>query len=547
MKREKMNREHFAIMKMYIQFSQGTVSVDGVNVNDWNTPHLRKFVGVVSQEPVLFATTIRENIRYGNPDASNEEIEKAARIANCHNFITKLTEGYETNIGERGGQLSGGQKQRIAIARAIVKNPKILILDEATSALDPTSEKRVQTALDAASRGRTTVTVTHRLTTIVNADKIVYINRGRVEEEGSHKELMDKKGFYYELVKTNNEILTKSETNSAELRRSSRKSSSRRRSIKSVSTNSEVDSDASDFESDEEDDDDEVKKAEKLDKVSTTGILKMNATEWPYISIGTLASCLVGASFPAFAVLFGEVYGILSFDDAEEIRKYSNYYSILFIGLGVITGVSTYIQTHMFNAAGVRLTSRLRSMTFDGMMRQEMAWFDNPKNAVGALCARLAGDCAAVQGATGSRIGSMVQAGSVIIIGIGVSFYFSWKMTLVASISIPLVLISIVAEARLCEKSNIKEKNAIETASKIAIEAISNIRTVASLGQEAHVLKRYTEEIDKIDGYCTEKLRYRGIVFGLGQTVPLMGYAMSLWYGGYLVANKEMPYQDVIK
>lgn len=506
---------------------------------------MRKFIGVVSQEPVLFATTIRENIRYGNPDASNDEIEKAARIANCHNFIMKLSEGYETSIGERGAQLSGGQKQRIAIARAIVKNPKILLLDEATSALDPTSEKRVQDALDAASRGRTTVTVTHRLSTITNADKIVYINRGRVEEQGSHQELMEKKGFYFELVHTNNEHLTKSQESSTLHPNRSLRKSSRRKSLRSeTSSLSDIDSDYSDSESD---DDENIEKKEKHEKISTLGIIKMNSKEWPYISIGTLASCLVGASFPAFAVLFGEMYGILSLEDKAEVQRHANFYSILFLGLGVITGVSTFIQTYMFNSAGVRLTSRLRSMVFNSMMNQEMSWYDSPKNAVGALCARLAGDCAAVQGASGSRIGSIVQAGSVIIIGIGISFYYNWKMTLVASVSIPLVLISIVAEARLCEKSNIKEKMAIENASRIAIEAISNIRTVASLGQESHVLKRYVEEIDRIDGYCKKKLRYRGIVFGLGQTVPLMGYAMSLWYGGTLFARGEMPYQNVIK
>jgi ATP-binding cassette, subfamily B (MDR/TAP), member 1 len=428
-----------------------------------------------------------------------------------------------------------------------VKNPKILLLDEATSALDPTSEKRVQDALDAASRGRTTVTVTHRLSTITNADKIVYINRGRVEEQGSHKELLEKKGFYYELVKTNNEHLTQSqEQSSLHPHRGSRRYSRRKgESFRSVASSvSDVDSDYSDYESDE---DEEVVKEEKPEKISTLGIIKMNSKEWPYISIGTFASCIVGASFPAFAVLFGEMYGILSLDDATEVQRYANFYSILFLGLGVITGVSTFIQTYMFNSAGVRLTSRLRSMVFNAMMSQEMSWFDNPKNAVGALCARLSSDCSAVQGASGSRIGSIVQAGSVIIIGIGISFYYNWKMTLVASVSIPLVLISIVAEARLCEKSNIKEKNAIETASKIAIEAISNIRTVASLGQEPHVLKRYVTEIDSIDDYCKQKLRYRGVVFGLGQTVPLMGYAMSLWYGGTLVAYGEMPYQNVIK
>jgi ATP-binding cassette, subfamily B (MDR/TAP), member 1 len=303
------------------------------------------------------------------------------------------------------------------------------------------------------------------------------------------------------------------------------------------------DNDESENEREEEE---EVSEEDKK-KASFTYLMKMNGQEWPHITTGIIGSFIVGASFPVFAVIFGEVYGILSDDDPEAIKRQANIYSICFLFLGIATGIGTFMQTYMFTFAGVKLTSRLRTMTFTAMMNQEMGWFDESKNAVGALCARLAGDCAAVQGATGSRLGSIVQAAATIIIGIGVSFYYSWQMTLVACTTIPAVLVGIVMEARLVEKSNVKEKNAIENATRMAVEAISNIRTVASLGQEVHILKRYSKEIDRVHEYCKKKSRFRGFVFGLGQTVPLMGYGLSLWYGGYLVANHKMSYQDVIK
>jgi ATP-binding cassette subfamily B (MDR/TAP) protein 1 len=403
---------------------------------------MRSFIGVVGQEPVLFATTIKENIRYGNPECTDEEIEKAARIANCHSFIMKLPSGYDTKIGERGGQLSGGQKQRIAIARALVRNPRILILDEATSALDPTSEKRVQIALERASKGRTTVVVSHRLSTITNCDKIVFINKGVVAEEGTHQELMKKEGLYYDLVLANNSSIAVKDKSSLNRSRSKRVKLRRIESVKSITSSEDED------ESDSDSEDFEKKDDSDLAKISTWRLMKLNTKEWPFILFGCIAAVVVGSSFPAFAVLFGEMYGLLSLGDAELIQKQTNFYSLLFLMLGVLTGIGTFIQTYMFNYAGVRLTSRLRFLTFKAMMSQEMAWFDESKNAVGALCARLSSDCANVQGATGSRIGSLLQAGSVIFIGIGISFYFSWKMTLVASVSIPVVLFFVFMESR---------------------------------------------------------------------------------------------------
>ena len=179
--------------------------MDGHSIRELNVRWLRNQIGIVSQEPVLFNVSIAENISYGKEDATMEEIEKAAEAANAHDFISELPDGYNTLVGEGGSQLSGGEKQRIAIARALVRDPKILLLDEATSALDAENVKVVQNALDKAREGRTTIIITHQLSTIQTADVIIAIDKGRIVEMGSHDELMaNGSGLYYGLVMNQN-------------------------------------------------------------------------------------------------------------------------------------------------------------------------------------------------------------------------------------------------------------------------------------------------------------------------------------------------------
>lgn len=184
------------IMRFYDPIS-GSVLIDGVDIKCFNLRSLRLKVGLVQQEPALFSTTIYENIQYGMDGASEIEVMEASKAANAHDFISRMPEGYHTQVGERGVQLSGGQKQRVAIARAILKDPAILLLDEATSALDTSSEKSVQEALDKLMKGRTTVVVAHRLSTIRDADRICVLQHGKVVENGSHEELIRNPGSVY--------------------------------------------------------------------------------------------------------------------------------------------------------------------------------------------------------------------------------------------------------------------------------------------------------------------------------------------------------------
>ena len=187
------------LIPRYYDVQEGEVLIDGINVKELGIHDLRQLIGNVNQEAILFNDSFRNNITFGVDSATQEQVEQAAKIANAHEFIMQTEHGYDTNIGDRGGRLSGGQRQRVSIARAILKNPPILILDEATSALDTESERLVQDALERLMKTRTTVAIAHRLSTIKNADEICVMHEGEIVERGTHEQLLAQGGYYKKL------------------------------------------------------------------------------------------------------------------------------------------------------------------------------------------------------------------------------------------------------------------------------------------------------------------------------------------------------------
>ncbi|ESO94117.1 hypothetical protein LOTGIDRAFT_145119, partial [Lottia gigantea] len=517
----------------------GKVTIDGVDVKEMNVKWLREHIGIVSQEPTLFATTIEENIRYGRDGVSKDMVEKAAKDANAHDFIKQLPEGYQTLVGERGAQLSGGQKQRIAIARALVRDPKILLLDEATSALDTESESIVQQALDKARQGRTTLVIAHRLSTIKTANVIFGIKEGNVMENGSHEELMAMKGIYYQLVMNQNElfsnnILELEEEEEIEdfIRVGSGRASKRQLHRMLSHENADIKRQMSI--SEEKDD-------KKVPSVGFGRLIKTNSPEWYFILVGCFASLLNGGVQPAFAIIFAEVLGV------KERNKEVQMYSLLLVGIGIISLVMMFLQSYMFSLSGENLTMRLRHLAFKAMLKQEISWFDDHKNNTGILTTKLATEASLIQGATGIRLGMTIQNLAAMGTAIILAFIYGWKLTLVILAFVPFIVIAGAIQMKILAGVAGKNKEALEGAGKVAVEAISSIRTVVSLSREVTFYNLYVNQLLQPYKDALKRAHLVGGAFGFSNAIIFFAYAASFYFGAYLINEGEMDYVDVFR
>uniref|UniRef100_A0A3P9IED0 Bile salt export pump n=1 Tax=Oryzias latipes TaxID=8090 RepID=A0A3P9IED0_ORYLA len=554
---------------------EGMVTLDGHDIRGLNIQWLRSLIGIVEQEPVLFATTIAENIRYGRPGVSMDDIINAAKEANAYNFIMDLPQKFDTLVGEGGGQMSGGQKQRIAIARALVRNPRILLLDMATSALDNESEAVVQEALDKVRMGRTTISIAHRLSTIKNADVIVGFEHGRAVERGKHNELLERKGVYFTLVtlqsqgdKALNEKaqqMADSEQQEAERLNLSRAGSYRaslraslhQRSRSQLSnlipessinvagdlglrTYSVSPSEKYDKATPEEEE-------EQVEPAPVARILKYNAPEWPYMLFGSLGAAINGGVNPVYSLLFSQILATFSVQDPAAQRREIDGICVFFAMVGVVSFFTQLLQGYAFSKSGELLTRRLRRIGFHAMLGQEIGWFDDHRNSPGALTTRLATDASQVQGATGSQIGMIVNSLTNIGVAVLMSFYFSWKLTLLILCFLPFLALSGGFQAKMLTGFAKQDKQAMETAGRISGEALNNIRTIAGLGKEKNFVEMYEFQLDAPYQAALKKANVYGACYGFAQCVVFMTNSASYRFGGYLVKQEGLHFSLVFR
>ncbi|CAN2389827.1 Multidrug resistance protein, partial [Pristimantis euphronides] len=557
------------LLQRFYEATEGEITLDGHEIRSLNIKWLRDNIGVVSQEPVLFGTTIRENIRLGRDGATDEEIEQAAKEANAYDFILRLPDQFNTMVGERGAQLSGGQKQRIAIARALVQDPKILLLDETMSALDIQNEAIVQAAFDKASAGRTIIIVAHRLSSIRTADMIAVLQDGVVVELGTHSELMEKKGTYHSFVRLqeqgngeedqradnlfdseySGEVRDMGETQDGEdnwptlqdvekmldpiKSESFQKGSIRRESKEELSEiTKKEDGGAADEEQDEG------------SFAPIRRILLLSKPEWIYIGIGMIAAAIIGGLYSTFALFYSKIMGAFHEQDLIKRVQKTDSLALILLVVGLFTCIAYFITGFLFGKSEENLTMRLRSLSFKAMLRQDMAYFDDHKNAVGVLLTRLATDTSQVKEVVGRQLESLMMVLFTLITALIIAFVHGWQLTLFVLACVPLLIGAIVLKQKSMACLTSKDQKALEEAGKLMTEVVENIKTVASLAREDVFYEQYNASLSGPYRNVLKKAPIYGVTYGIAQSFPFFMNAMMNRFAAWLIAHSYTTFED---
>lgn len=562
---------------------QGQVFFDGHDLHELNTRDLRGFVSLVQQEPSLLDRSILENIAHGFINSSNpnhvklqatllsgelaelasevregqelmaaaekrgvEIVEivnmvlKAGKLADAQTFVENLPYGYATLVGSMGRLVSGGQKQRLALARALVKDPAVLIMDEATAALDSTSERRIMKAIDHIANGRTVLTIAHRLSTITHADNIIVMHKGRVVEEGNHSTLMAKNGSYAKMINMQSLGSDAAKTEAGSTNGASIKED------QASFTKADVDRDSlsrTDVEvaeapaaSSPSEPDEETPEEPETPRKSLWALCKGYAPAVrPHLLVvfaALLGSVIVGGAFSGEAVIFGHTVGSLNTcNSPASIRSSGSFYGLMFFVLAIIEFFANVVSWSGFGWVSEKMVYSVRVLSFRSLFEQDLQWHQSKSRTPALLLSYITNDGDALSGLSGSVIGTMLSITVNLVAAIILTHIIAWRIALVCLSLVPLLLGAGLMELRILGQFEEKHETAYTKSVDIGTEAITSIKTVASLSLEEGILNDYRRSLA---GPRKETLRVtvqaslcQALTYFLGNCVNALAY----WWG----------------
>ncbi|KAL4898374.1 hypothetical protein BDV59DRAFT_197285 [Aspergillus ambiguus] len=567
--------------------TQGDIFFDGHSLRDINARDLRGFLGLVQQEPSLLDRSLLENIAHGLMNSNNPKhvplrqtllttdladvaaevregsdlmvaaqkrgpnvvdivslVRKAAVLADADTFITALQHGYGTAVGTSGRLISGGQKQRVSLARALVKDPAVLILDEATASLDSASEQRILQAISNIASGRTMITIAHRLSTITSADNIIVMHKGHIVEQGNHASLMAKNGVYADLVNLQTIGATSHDNTAAKVVDTSVKpthnpvTDHQKISASSLDpekkTEVEISDDASRAVDSTESSDGEMgpDKSSKSLWTLAKGYAPTLRPHLLFIFLALLGASIVGGAFSGEAVIFGNTVGSLNpCHTAASIRSNGNFYGLMFFVLAIIEFFANIVSWSGFGWVSEKIVYTVRVLSFRSLFEQDLEWHQSKGRSPALLLSYITRDGNALAGLSGSVIGTLFSITVNLIAAIILTHIIAWKIALVCLALVPLLLGAGLMELRVLGKFEERHENAYTKSVDIGVEAITSIKTIAALSLETDTLMLYRRSLK---GPKRETLQvtmlaslWQAMTYFLGNLVNALAY----WWG----------------
>ena len=570
------------IMRLYDP-SEGRILLGEHSLQSLKPDFLRSCMSLVQQEPSHFDRSILENIALGlvnsrkylhlQPllqtgmlaDVANsiregsnmlqaareygkeaaeivELVQDAAVLADADIFVRKLRNGYGTLVGSKGTLISGGQKQRISLARALVKNPDILLLDEATASLDSASERRIQAAINRASSGRTTITIAHRLSTIRDADNIIVMKAGEVVEQGTHTALIKVNGLYADLLKLQN---NENETATQRSGTSSVSSTSTVHLQGLAETGFPAPKDDSKIEQPTLEDEPGAKASKKTDpeidtKRSSTSIFRTLAPLFRpsllILLIAFVAVIIVGGTYSASATIFGNTVGALSpCNPAPNIRSAGEFFALMFFVLAIIEFFANIVSWSGFGIVAEKVLHQVRVLSFRSLIEQELNWHESAERTPSSLLGLITSDVNAIGGLTGSTVGTVLSILVNLVAAIVLTHVLAWKIALVCLAVVPLILGAGTMQLIILARFTARHQEAFTRSVGIAVEAIESIRTITVFCLEDEVLQTYLRSLKSPIRETTQRSLYANMWLALAYGIPTFIYALAYWWGTKLV------------